>query len=100
MYTELANGLTAPPIAGRLTPRAALSELLKGTGLRYEFLDERTVAIYLATETAAPTKTIAAERITALQVSPVHQGTPGPIRLAQAHTPRHPSIPVETPINP
>src|SRR5688572_4941884 len=34
-----------PPIAGTYTPRAAVERLLKDTGIKYEFINERTVAI-------------------------------------------------------
>ncbi len=37
--------LPARPLIGNYTPQAALDRLLKGSGLKYEFLDERTVAI-------------------------------------------------------
>lgn len=37
--------LKAPRVEGTLTPRAALDELLKGTGLEYEFVNERTISI-------------------------------------------------------
>ncbi len=42
---ELARGLTAPRVSGRLTPQAALDLLLSGTLLEYEFINERMVAI-------------------------------------------------------
>jgi iron complex outermembrane receptor protein len=37
--------LPARPLAGTYSPRAALRQLLKGSGLEYEFIDARTVAI-------------------------------------------------------
>jgi outer membrane receptor protein involved in Fe transport len=38
-------GASAPKVEGSYTPQAALGLLLSDTGLTYEFLDERTVAI-------------------------------------------------------
>lgn len=43
---ESTSGLDAPRVKGRLTARAALSKLLAGTPLTYEFVNERTVAIH------------------------------------------------------
>jgi iron complex outermembrane receptor protein len=37
--------LPARPLNGTFTPQAALDHLLKGSGLQYEFLDARTIAI-------------------------------------------------------
>lgn len=39
------RNLSSPRLQGAFTPRAALSRLLEGTTLTYEFLDERTVTI-------------------------------------------------------
>lgn len=43
--TELAAGLQSPEVKGELSVRETLERLLQGTGLRYQFLDERTVAV-------------------------------------------------------
>ncbi len=37
--------LPARPLNGTFTPKAALDQLLEGSGLQYEFLDARTIAI-------------------------------------------------------
>ncbi len=37
--------LPARPLSGSFTPQAGLEQLLKGSGLKYEFLDARTIAI-------------------------------------------------------
>src|SRR5262245_34465681 len=37
--------LPASKLSGTYTPKAALEQLLKGSGLKYEFLDARTIAI-------------------------------------------------------
>ncbi len=43
--TELAAGLHSPRVQGQLTTREALQKLLDGTGLQFQFLGERTVAL-------------------------------------------------------
>jgi hypothetical protein len=40
-----ATQLSAPAIEGRFTPRAALEQLLRDSGLTYHFVNERTVSI-------------------------------------------------------
>jgi outer membrane receptor protein involved in Fe transport len=45
LYSKLGQGLRSPRLAGSYTRDAALTALLQGTGLRYESLDEKTVAI-------------------------------------------------------
>ncbi|MDY6947387.1 MAG: TonB-dependent receptor plug domain-containing protein, partial [Pseudomonadota bacterium] len=53
------EGATAPLVEGSYTPQAALELLLAGTKLRFEFLDDRTVAIRgAARATAAKRLTI------------------------------------------
>ncbi|HEY3808817.1 MAG TPA: STN domain-containing protein [Steroidobacteraceae bacterium] len=59
--SELAQHRSSQPISAGLSPPVALSRLLSGTGLTYEFLDYRTVRIFappvrkqLASESAAP----------------------------------------------
>ncbi len=42
---EVANKLAAPSVKGVFTARQALTELLEGTPLTYEFVNERTVVI-------------------------------------------------------
>ncbi len=44
-YSRESEGLNAPRLRGTFTPQAALSELLAGTALRYEFVNANTVAI-------------------------------------------------------
>ncbi len=39
------SGVVTSPLVGDFTPQAALARLLSGTGLAYEFLNERTVAV-------------------------------------------------------
>jgi len=45
LYSKLGRGLRSPGLSGSYTRDAALTTLLQGTGLRYEALDESTVAI-------------------------------------------------------
>ncbi|WP_202839126.1 TonB-dependent receptor [Luteimonas saliphila] len=42
---DLVQGKRAPALDGSLTATEALSELLRGTGLKYEFLDPQTVTL-------------------------------------------------------
>ena len=44
-YSDVAQGLSSPGAVGELTAGAALQQLLVGTGLRYVFVNDRTVAI-------------------------------------------------------
>src|SRR5690606_10073193 len=50
-----AGSMKAPRLVGRYTAEAALAELLANTGLRYEFINERTVRI--SSGATAPVKT-------------------------------------------
>src|SRR5690606_5841202 len=43
--TVSAQGMTTPRVVGELSPQEALELLLANTGLRYEFVNEKTVAI-------------------------------------------------------
>ncbi len=52
--TEIARNLDAPEIIGRYTPRAALKMLLSDSGLREEWINERTVAIRPAEHSERP----------------------------------------------
>jgi outer membrane receptor protein involved in Fe transport len=45
LYTDVGKGVSAPRLVGAYTARRALDELLNGTPLDYEFINERTVAI-------------------------------------------------------
>src|SRR5262245_47522817 len=44
-FSDLGKGVLAPRVTGRLTPEVALGQLLAGSSLSYEFVDEKTVAI-------------------------------------------------------
>lgn len=44
---EVSDGLIAPPVVGAFTAQDALKRMLSQSGLRYEYLDERTVAIHV-----------------------------------------------------
>jgi TonB-dependent receptor len=63
------NGVTAPRVAGELSVQEALDRMLVNTGLRYEFVNKRTVRI----STARPVSSIGAPD--------------APSRLAQADVP-------------
>jgi hypothetical protein len=51
--TEGATRIAAPRVAGHLTPRAALEQLLRDSGLRFEFVNPRTVSVSLKTGPAS-----------------------------------------------
>src|SRR6185437_11662216 len=42
---EMLEGKQSPGVVGSFTARAALNELLKGTGLHYDIIDRNTIAI-------------------------------------------------------
>jgi hypothetical protein len=46
--SKLVQGQSSPGAPAGLAPRAALAHLLEGTGLQFEFLNERSVRIYAA----------------------------------------------------
>src|SRR5690606_34059732 len=50
-FSRATEGLTARPHAGSVTRRQALNALLRGTGLRYVFLNADSVAIQPVPET-------------------------------------------------
>lgn len=45
--TEGATRMVAPRVQGHLTPRAALARLLQDSGLKFEFVNSRTVSVSL-----------------------------------------------------
>lgn len=47
--TEGATRIAAPRVQGHLTPRAALEQLLRDSGLTFEFVNARTVSVSLKT---------------------------------------------------
>jgi iron complex outermembrane receptor protein len=47
-YSELTEGIASPGVTGTLTAEDALRRLLSGTGLAFQFLNDRTVAIRTA----------------------------------------------------
>jgi len=76
-YTELAEGVSAPRLAGVYTARTALDRLLGGTRLDYEFINDRTVAIRSRSTAQSQRLTAAAGGMSAARSSE-------PVRLAQA----------------
>jgi outer membrane receptor protein involved in Fe transport len=48
------EGNTTPPVSGQLSVQEALDRLLANTGLKYEFVNERTVRVAKAAEAAPP----------------------------------------------
>ncbi|MEJ0038882.1 MAG: STN domain-containing protein [Gammaproteobacteria bacterium] len=57
---DIATQLRAPSLEGRFTARAALKELLRNSGLSYQFVNERTVSIAPAAKQGAPHPAVAA----------------------------------------
>ena len=43
--TDLGRGIIAPRVVGKVTPDAAMELLLKGSALRFEYLDSQTIAV-------------------------------------------------------
>lgn len=70
---KLVDGQSAPPLKRQANTAEALTQLLKGTGLTYKKLDDKTVTIQLASSDAAATTSST-------------YGNDGRIRLAQAQT--------------
>ena len=57
----LVEGVSAPEVEGQFTAEEAFRKLLAGTGLKYRFLDEKTVMVISASETPVkPTAHVAA----------------------------------------
>jgi iron complex outermembrane recepter protein len=72
-YSDVAQGAASPGVSGELEAGVALNRILAGTGLTYQFLNERTVAIRGAKEVAA----VGA-------VTPTESSRGDGVRLAQA----------------
>jgi iron complex outermembrane recepter protein len=68
--------LKAPKVEGKLTPKAALERLLRGTGLQYEFVNDRTVSIRRADSTSTQAE----------KTSQNSDPAESPLRLADAGT--------------
>lgn len=62
-YSKESEGMNAPRIAGRLTATEALRELLAGTALTYEFVNDNTVAIRSRSDESKPSVGKTGERI-------------------------------------
>lgn len=75
---SLVAGRQAPALKARLSASEALSRLLHGSGIKYQFVDERTVTLHSEAESANATKTHA----TSTTSTP--GGTNGYVHLAQA----------------
>jgi len=51
--TDGAADLAAPSVEGRLTSRAALEQLLRNSGLTYQFVNDRTVSVSVGSHEAS-----------------------------------------------
>ncbi|MBM0106387.1 TonB-dependent receptor [Steroidobacter sp. S1-65] len=77
-FTKVAEGRTAPDVFGTLTAEQALKALLKASGLTFERIDARTLAIYPAPP---------AQEVTATSTeTAARPPRPKSLRLAQATT--------------
>lgn len=75
LYSDLADGLSAPSLVGNYTVRSALDALLHGTPLKYEFVNDRTVAVESKAERREAQST---------PISHVRSPSPHAMRLAYA----------------
>ena len=94
-FTKIAEGRTAPDVFGALTAEQALKALLEASGLTFERIDERTMAIYPARpaqEVTAVTKPTAVTppRPKALRVAQVTERAEA--RTEKEPAPRHDDI--------
>ena len=74
VYSSVGRGVSAPRITGKLTPQHALDQILANTGLRYEYLDARTVAV-LSSQTASGGP-VTARDADSRKVAPKERGAP------------------------
>jgi len=51
--TDGTGQIAAPRVEGSLTPKAALEQLLRGSGLKFAFVNSRTVSVSLAKSDSA-----------------------------------------------
>jgi len=74
VYSSVGHGVTTPRLTGKFTPEKALEQILANTGLRYEYLDARTVAV-LSSQTAVTPSLIARDEHST-KVVPKERGDP------------------------
>jgi len=90
IQSAVGRGVTSPRLEGQYTPASALDQLLAHTGLHYEYLDAKTVAVL---GPRAETKTTA-RRISASEsevvpsAGPATDGSVGAVRLASMDEPK------------
>lgn len=65
--TELTEGRECHPVSGELSAREALERILRGTGLEFEFLNDRAVALRVARRSASESKKGPAFRLARLE---------------------------------
>jgi outer membrane receptor protein involved in Fe transport len=81
VLSDIAHERSAPYVSGSLTPEKALQALLEGSGLRYEFVNARTVAISAADDVVRTNASpVSSPEETAQNSGPTEQM----LRLAQA----------------
>ena len=93
VYSSAGHGVTTPRLTGKFTPEKALDQILANTGLRYEYLDARTVAV-LSSQTAVTPSLIARDGHPT-KVVPKERG--GPPSTASVHTQNESATPTQRP---
>src|SRR3954470_3684499 len=58
LYSEVGAGISIPTLLGNFTPTSALEQMLSGTQLDYEFINDRTVVIEPKSAKARKTSSI------------------------------------------
>jgi iron complex outermembrane receptor protein len=62
LFADVGAGITTPGVSGNYTADDALAKLLAGTGLTYEYINERTIAVR-ATKKPGPTSMLTNEPV-------------------------------------
>ena len=96
LYSNLGRGVTAPAVQGTLTPQAALELLLKGSELRFEYLDAQTIAVLPLHDPGNVTNSTSSTQDSAPQLDEIVvtaqkkeerlQDTPVPVAVLNANT--------------
>ena len=93
VYSSVGHGVTTPRLTGKFAPEKALDQILANTGLRYEYLDARTVAV-LSSQTSV-THSLIARDGPPTKVVPKERG--GPPSTATVHTQNESAMPIQRP---
>jgi iron complex outermembrane recepter protein len=77
-YTDLGREVVAKRVKGQLTPEAALQQLLDGSGLAYEYIAERTVAILPSRKVGALEKKTTSLQLAQAEATTASEPVPSP----------------------